>query len=283
MTMLDRRRAGSTSADARYDPMSALRAFAVAAASAVVLVSIYLVFVRTTEGQRVDQSALDHLGWSTRSRETVSTVLDIITIGGMALVLAACVLVALARRRWSLAVGAVVLVGLANLATQVLKHQVLTRPDLGFGTTNSLPSGHTTVVASITMAALLVVPRGARWLVAVAGSVSVAVTGVGTVVAGWHRPADVLAALFVTLAVAAGVLGVLTIGRGTDPGAPPAARTLAVVAALPVAAAVFLALGVRPDGTTKDLVLHILVMGALATVTAGVLAFYTRMVDTRFR
>ncbi len=88
--------------------------------------------------------------------------------------------------------------------------------------------------------------------------------------------------MLVTLAVGAGVLGVLTVGHGTDAGAPPAGRTLAVIAALPAAAAVFLALGVRPDGTTKDLVLHILVMGALATVIAGVLAFYARMVDTRF-
>jgi membrane-associated phospholipid phosphatase len=282
MTMLDRHSAGHPPAAARPDPLSALRAFAVAVASGVALLGVYLVFVRTREGQRVDQSALTHLGWSLHARETVSTVLDVITIGGMTLVLAACVLVALARRRWSLAVGAVALVGTANLATQVLKHQILTRPDLGYWKTNSLPSGHTTVVASITMAALLVVPRGARWLVAVVGSVSVAVTGVGTVVAGWHRPSDVVAALFVTLAVGAAVLGVLTIGHGTEAGAPPPARTLAVIAALPVAAAVFLALGVRPDGTTKDLVLHILVMGALATVTAAVLALYTRLVDTRF-
>jgi membrane-associated phospholipid phosphatase len=282
MTLLDRRPAEPPSAGARPDPGSALRAFGVAVASGLVLAGLYLVFVRTTEGQRLDQVALDHLGRSTDSRETVSTVLDIITIGGMALVLAACVLIALVRRRWSLAVGAVVLVGTANLATEVLKHQILTRPDLGYGQTNSFPSGHTTVVASITMAALLVVPRGARWLVAVVGSVSVAVTGVGTVVAGWHRPADVVAALFVSLAVGTAVLALLTVRHGTQAGAPPARRTLAVVAALPVAAAVFIALGIRPDGTTTDLLLHIVVMGALATVTAGLLALYARLVDTRF-
>jgi membrane-associated phospholipid phosphatase len=283
MTVLDRRTGGPPSAGARPDPLSAARALAVAAASAVLLVAIYLVFVRTSEGQHLDQSALNHLGGSRGSRETVSTVLDITTIGAMTLVLAACILVALARRRWSLAVGAVALVGMSNLVTELLKHQILTRPDLGYGDLNSFPSGHTTVAASITMAALLVVPRGARWLVAVAGSVSVAVTGVGTVVAGWHRPSDVVAALLVTLAVAAAVLVVLTIGHGTEPGTTPAARPLVVVTALPVAAAVLLALGVRPDGTTKDLVVHIFVMGALATVSTAVLALYTRMVDTRFR
>jgi membrane-associated phospholipid phosphatase len=278
--MLDRRPAGRPVTSA--DPKSGVRAFAVAVASSLALAGLYLVFVRTPEGQRVDQSALNHLGWSTTARDSVSTVLDIITIGGMALVLAGCVAVALARRRWSLAVGAVVLVGVSNVATQVLKHQILTRPDFGNADLNSFPSGHTTVAASMAMAALLVVPRNLRWLVAVAGSVSVGITGVGTVVAGWHRPSDVVAALLVTLAVGSAVVGVLTIGRGTDPGAPPARRTLAVVAALPAAAAVLLALGVRPDGSPKDLVLHVMVMGVLATLTAAVLAFYARLVDTRF-
>lgn len=281
MTLLEHLPAGRP-AGTRADPMSAVRAFAVGIAATLALVGLYLVFVRTAEGQRVDQSALNHLGWSTAARDSVSTILDVITIGGMALVLASCVTIALARRRWTLAVGAVVLVGVSNIATQVLKHQILTRPDFGYADLNSFPSGHTTVAASMAMAALLVVPRTFRWLVAVVGSVSVGVTGVGTVVAGWHRPSDVLAALCVTLAVGSVVVAVLTIGRGTDPGAPPPARTLAVVAALPVAAAVFMALGVRPDGTTKDLVLHVLVMGVLATITAMVLAFYARLVDTRF-
>lgn len=263
-------------------PELTVRSFGVAFVSGLAVLGLYVVFVRTTEGQRLDQTALRHLGWSTQSRETISTVLDVITIGGMALVLAGCVLVALARRRWALAAGAVVLVGASNLVTQLLKHRVLDRPELGYGYLNSLPSGHTTVAASITMAALLVVPRGARWLVAVAGAVSVAVTGVGTVVAGWHRPSDVVAALCVTLAVGATVLGVLTIGRDAEAGTPPAHRALWVLAALPVAAATLLALGVRPDGTRMDLVLHVVVMGALATVTAAVLALYTRMVDTRF-
>lgn len=277
VSQLSRSAPGSTA-----DPASAFRAFAMAFTAGLVGLGVYLVFVRTTDGQRLDQTALRHLGWSTRSRETISTVLDVITIGGMTLVLAGCVLVALVRRRWAFAAGAIVLVAVSNLATQLLKHRILTRPELGYGDLNSLPSGHTTVAASITMAALLVVPRGARWLVAVAGSVSVAVTGVGTVVAGWHRPADVVAALCVTLAVGAVVLGALSIGRGTEAGAPPAHRTSAVLAALPFAAAVLLALGVRPDGTTMDLVLHLVVMGALATFTAAVLALYTRMVDTRF-
>jgi membrane-associated phospholipid phosphatase len=264
------------------DVGSALRAFGVTIVAGLAVGLLYAVFVRTGQGQRWDQAALRHLGWSTASRRTISTVLDVITIGGMAIVLTGCVLVALARRRWAFAAAAVVLVGVANLATQELKHQILPRPELGYGHLNSLPSGHTTVTASITMAALLVVPRGARWWVAVLGAVSVAVTGVGTVVAGWHRPADVAAALCVTLAVATLVMAVLSLGRGTEPGAPPAHRTLAVLVALPFAAAVLLALGVRPDGTAKDLVIHLLVMGALATFTAAVIALYTRMVDVRF-
>jgi len=262
--------------------LSSVRAFAVAALSVLGVVVLYLVFVRTSQGQRVDQSALDHLGWSTATRESISTVLDIITFGVLALVLTGCVVLALGRRRWALAVGALALVAVSNVTTQLLKHQILTRPDLGNSSLNSFPSGHTTAAASLAMAALLVVPPRLRWLVAIVGAVSVAVTGVGTVVAGWHRPSDVVAALLVTLAVGSAVVGLLAIGRDADPATPPYTRTFAIVAALPVAAAVLLGLGVRPDGTERDLVLHILVMGVLATLTAMVLALFARLVDTRF-
>jgi len=263
--------------------VSAVRSLGVALVAGLVVLTVYAVFVRNAEGQRLDQVALDHLGRSVGSRRTISTILDAVTIGGMALALACCVLVALARRRWALAVGAVVLVAGSNLTTEFLKHDLLTRPSLGYGDLNSLPSGHTTVAASMAMAALLVVPSGGRWLVAVTGSVGVAVTGVGTVVAGWHRPSDVVAGLAVALVWGAAMLAVLALGHSTEPATSPSGRTLAIVAGLPVAAAVFLALGVRPDGSTTDLLVHVVIMGGVATVAAGVLALYTRMVDARFR
>jgi membrane-associated phospholipid phosphatase len=264
------------------DPRSAARALGVASVAAVAVAVLYGVFVRTSRGQHADQVALTHLGWSMAERKSVSTVLDAITIGGLAIMLAGCVLVAVLRRRWAMAVGAVVIVAVANLATQLLKHRLLPRPDHGYGELNSLPSGHTTVAASLTMAALLVVPRNARWPVAMAGAVSVAVTGVSTVVAGWHRPSDVVAGVCVALTVAAVVVAALSVGHGTDHTTPPAGRMLLVLAALPVAAAVLLALGIRSDGSSRDLVVHVVIMGGLATCAAALIGLYARMVDTRF-
>ena len=93
--------------------------------------------------------------------------------------------------------------------TQILKDTILDRPDLGLGTLNSLPSGHTTVVASAVGAALLVAPGALRPLVALAGGFATTLTGASTIVAGWHRPADVMAALAVSLIWTAVVAAVI--------------------------------------------------------------------------
>ncbi len=266
----------------RRDVLSGARALGVAIAAVGVLAAVYALFVRSRRGQHLDQVALDHLGHSLDTSRSVATLLDTVTLGGLALMLAACVGIALVRRRWALAFGAVVLVAGSIATTEALKRQLLTRPSLGYGELNSLPSGHTTVVAALVLAGLLVVPRGGRWLVALAGSVGVSVTGVGTVIAGWHRPSDVVAALAVTLAWGSGVLAVLAITHGTEPRATPRARPTALVAGLAVAAGLFFALGVRPDGSATDLLIHLVTMCGLAAASAAVVGLFTWMVDTRY-
>lgn len=261
--------------------MSAVRALGVAVAAFCVLVVTYVVMVRTAEGQHLDQAALDHLGRSSVTRDTISTLLEVVTVGAIALVLAGCVLVAAVRRRWPLAAGAVVLFAGAIVTTELLKKTVLTRPDLGHGHLNSLPSGHTTVVASLVLAGLLVVPRGGRWVVALIGATALAVTGVGTVVAGWHRPSDVAAALAVSLGWGAVVLAGLTLWRRSEPTRPPSARPLTLLAGLAVAAALFVALGVRPQHSDTDLFVHVVIMGGLGVLSAAVVGLYCRMIDVR--
>ncbi|MDX6308225.1 MAG: hypothetical protein QOI06_1271 [Nocardioidaceae bacterium] len=273
---------GGPAAPSRRDVPSALRALAVAAAAAMSVVGLFEFFVRTHEGQRLDQVALNHVGSSDHTRTLVASLLQDITVGGLTVVLIACAVVAFVRRRWALAAGAFVIVAGAIATTEILKHFVLIRPDLGYKSTNSLPSGHTTVVASLVLAALLVVPLAGRWAVALAGSVGISVTGVGTVVATWHRPSDVVAALAVTLAWGAVVLAVLSLTHGTEPASRPTARPFALIAGLAIAAALFIALGVRPDGTVKDLLVHLITMCGLATLGAGVVGLFTWMVDTRF-
>ena len=109
-------------------------------------------------------------------------------------------MLAIVRGRVRLAVAALVVIVGANVTTQLLKEVVLERSALDVIAPNSLPSGHTTVVASAVGALLLVAPRALRLPVVVPGAFAVTVTGASTVVAGWHRPADIVAALAVCLA-----------------------------------------------------------------------------------
>ena len=87
----------------------------------------------------------------------------------------------------------------ASLTTQVLKHVVLERPDMNISaaTVNSFPSGHTTFAAAAMMSLFLVSPVALRPLVALCGWSYAAIAGASTLVLGWHRPSDVVAAFLV--------------------------------------------------------------------------------------
>ncbi|RIQ31218.1 phosphatase PAP2 family protein [Jiangella rhizosphaerae] len=199
-------------------------------------------FVDTAVGQRIDQVAFRGSGigrstlWSGAER-----VLDVVSVPFVVVVLGTVALIALLRRRWLLALQVIVLVGGANLTTQVLKHAVLDRPRLADDTGplgNSLPSGHTTVAASVAAALLLVVPRRTRPAVAIVGAGYTAVTGVSTMVGGWHRPSDVVAAVTVVLAWA-GLTTMLTALSSPErmPSPPIGNAPTAVVTGLFLAAA----------------------------------------------
>ncbi len=257
------------------------RAVAVAVVSVVTLALTYVIFVRTTAGQHFDQAATQHLAASLETRDTVANLLQEVTVVSVLAVLGICVAIAALRRRGVLAVGAVVLVAGANVTTQALKHVVLSRPNLGYETVNSLPSGHLTVTASLALAALLVVPRTVRGITAMLGAVSIAVIGVGTVVTTWHRPSDVIGALAVTLAWGAAVLAALSWRGYHSTGVRPRSHTLALLVGLAVAAGFFVALGVRPDGYRYDLFVHLIVMCGLSLCGALVVGLYARMIDSR--
>lgn len=194
-------------------------------------------FVDTQEGQLIDDAALrgsvigQNLLW-----RAAEPVLDVVSFSFVVLVLAAAALIAVMRRRWLLAIQVTVLVGGANLTTQALKHAALDRPqlaDTGGGIANSLPSGHTTVAASVAAALVLVVPRTIRPLVAVLAAGYTAATGIATVIGGWHRPSDAVAAVTVVLAWA-GLTVTLTAMVSPErhrPG-PPAGKSTALAVGL---------------------------------------------------
>jgi membrane-associated phospholipid phosphatase len=165
--------------------------------SALALLALVRVFLQSERGQVVDNLGRDTAVAGTAA-DYSQDFLTVVSTGFVAACLAGLLLVAVLQRHWQSALGAVVVVGGANLTTQLLK-DVLTRPDYGVdvGAGNSLPSGHTTVAASLGAAALLVTPHRWRPLVALLAAGYTAATGVATLLGGWHRPSDVLAAVTV--------------------------------------------------------------------------------------
>ena len=185
----------------------------------VATAGVYLLFVRTGLGQRLDMAAL--AGTDALPGTVVVdawTLLDAVGITTLAIIAFTIGALAVVRGRYGLAlVAAVVVVG-SNLTTQVLKHVVLDRPFLVPGSPihpNSYPSGHATVAASLAVAAFLVVPHRLRAPTALAATAFGAGVGLATVVAGWDRPSDVIGAGVVVGAWAGLASGLLLAVRGS--------------------------------------------------------------------
>ena len=237
------------------------------------------VALTTSRGQDLDQRAMliFSLNGDRESFAPLMDLLNTVSIGSVALASFGFVIFALLRRRFLLAVGAATLVLGANLLTQVLKRIVLTREDFGFGTSNSLPSGHTTVVFSLALAALLVTPPALRMLVTVIGSALATLTGVATVVAGWHRPSDVVVALCVTVATAAVISALLAL---LAPAHRPRGRLFEVAALLGagIAGVLLLVWGVSPgtgDGEARAAVVTLCTIGFATAIGTGLIARLT--------
>ncbi|MBE7698740.1 phosphatase PAP2 family protein [Oerskovia sp. Sa1BUA8] len=213
--------------------------------SAVLVWQVWRYFVATEQGQHLDQAALRGSDYGRGTLWAVAEpVLDVVSVSFVVLGLGIAMGIALLRRRWGLAVQVAFVVVGSNITTQFLKKAVLDRPDLigGWGVGNTLPSGHTTVAASVAVALLLAVPRAARPAVAVLGGTYTVATGVSTLVGHWHRPSDVVAAVLVVTAWAALALALtpssaldeLPAGRGSG---YPGSVVLAVLMILGGAAA----------------------------------------------
>ena len=164
---------------------------------------------------------------------------------------------------------------MSNVTTQLLKEVVLERSQLDVIAPNSLPSGHTTVVASAVGALLLVSPRALRLLVVVAGAFAVMLTGASTVVAGWHRPADIVAALAVCLAWTAA--GAIMVGGSHRPTSGVGLWSLAGAG---FALVLLVAIGVRPSYGWSGFGEAAVVLGAIALATAFTIALMERVSPT---
>lgn len=159
-------------------------------------------FVRTKLGQWIDEAAL--LGGQAflaadKPRASALAFLDHMPAVS-ALLAGGFVLIALIRRRDFLRPGVALMMMLgATGSTQLLKHVLLERPDLNISaaSVNSFPSGHTTFAAASMAAIFIVSPLAHRSWVALLGWIYAAIAGASTLVLGWHRPSDVIAAYLV--------------------------------------------------------------------------------------
>ena len=124
------------------------------AAYVVALAAVYVLTVRTVPGRLVSDASLRG-ALSTRSAasDSVHAVLDVVSVGSLAVATAVVVVIALLRLAGRAAVVAIGLLAAANVSTWLLKNYLFSRPALGLReagpeTLNSLPSGHATAAFS---------------------------------------------------------------------------------------------------------------------------------------
>lgn len=216
-------------------PAAALGLTCLAALAALDWFAVHTVRGRILDGRSLRGAQLTDSG-ATRA---VEQVLDVVSVSSILAAVGVVVGVALVRRRWTLGMAAMVLLAGANITTQLLKHIVLSRPSLGptepaAATANSLPSGHVTVVFSVAVALVLVLPAALRVPAATAGVLLTLTTGIATMTAGWHRASDAIAACLVVGLWAAAVLPAAQ-NRGSAPPGPTAGgqtRSLITAAAV---------------------------------------------------
>lgn len=180
----------------------------------------YSLTVGTRVGQLMGELILGGRPASMEAVLAAETVLATLSRLAVAIGTVLITTIALLQKRFELAVvvGATIL--LANLTTQVLKHLVLDRSDLLGGLfyylPNSFPSGHATAAASIAVGLVLVLPPILRPPAVVLGAVAVALVGVSTLAAGWHRMADAVGGVFVATAWGSGLAALLAWRRGVE-------------------------------------------------------------------
>jgi membrane-associated phospholipid phosphatase len=235
---------------------AALPGATVAVLALVALSLVQWVALRTVGGQLVDERvtvAAKRSAWADLTLP--ARALGNVSLNTAVLACAIVVGYALLRRGLADAVAAGVLILGANLTTQALKHVLFQRTEDAVISGNSLPSGHVTVVASLVLAALLVAPSRLRTAFALVGAFWIALIGTATILAGWHRLSDTVAAMLVSLAWASGVAAVLA-GRRRRVGTarwrslvPPWTGALLVALAAAAAAAAW-ALG-QPAATVS--------------------------------
>lgn len=170
----------------------------------VLFLAVYEYFVRTESGQFLDnvmRLTADHFENPLPPLNPDNRWIAVIIIAPPAVIFAAIVLSGQKYLAGLIAIGTVIA---ANISTQVLKYGILDRPDLvgnpTYWTSNSLPSGHTTIAASVAVAVFLVASPRARPALGALGAFWSGGWGAFLFIEAWHRPSDMIAAYLVVAA-----------------------------------------------------------------------------------
>lgn len=240
------------------------------------LVSLWAIVagsVFSARGQRADNEAMDAVYARSEVVTDLLSYLGYLSIGSAVVALLVLVGLSFASGGQRTALGVVAFVAGANVTTQVLK-ALIDRPQHFDALENSLPSGHTTLVLSLVLAALVVVPRALRYPGVLIATFLATATGASTVVAGWHRPSDVFAALAICL-LWTGLVSLL-VSWQLDYG--PLATAICSLSGAMIAGLLLIAIGVRPQGGWPGFVDAALVLSAMGGATALIVTVFTRVI-----
>ncbi|MDR3470094.1 MAG: phosphatase PAP2 family protein [Devosia sp.] len=231
---------------------SARRLTALGIVSAALVGAVWVGTTETVAGQQIaDMILYGRVAADPAVLGAATETLSAVSLAFAATVTLGLLILALARGGFGLAIAVVVLLAGANLTAQGLK-LVLERPnllgDMAYAAGNSFPSGYVTIVSSLGLACVLVVPRRVRAAVAVGAATLIAAVGVSTMIAGWHRLADVEGAIFISLAWASLVTAILVYAQGWMPrrtwGRGLGGPTLTIAGAAGAAAIIAGAIGI---------------------------------------
>lgn len=187
-----------------FGPVNPARWVLLAAASVFVGAATYVAAVWTAAGQAMENAALrgaDQVG--AQDLSAAREGLGQITVYSLAAAIVVVALVGLFRRRIDLSIAGVGIIILGQVITQGLKRFILPRPPLvevyGDYTSNSFPSGHTTIAMTVLLAAIIVAPYRWRTVVILVGLPWAWGIGAFTITAKWHRLSDIVGADAVAL------------------------------------------------------------------------------------
>jgi len=201
---------GPSTDEPTADRRLALRLLVASALGIAGSILCYFLMLRTSVGRRFDYSA-DIGSLPVNPAVLWGNAMRGLTPYVFAVVIVVVVVIGFVRHRPLLGIGGALGAGIAVLATDVLKNDVLNRPftQQVARAAHTFPSGHTAAAMGCAMALVLVVPARWRSTVAILAGVYGVLTAVQQLTTSAHYPSDVIGATLLAFAAAAGVAGLL--------------------------------------------------------------------------